>query len=176
MGVGVYSLLQGPVSEFCPKCGNFEARKNWPNDFNETSYQPSIGWGLSFGGVGHPVKTLVWPHEGPQKYRLLNRWTDFNEIFQIFRKKYNKNKNFKKLTLTPFLAPWWRHNPLKSAYFSVFLQFQPRYSSFLAETWKNFWKNFIKIENFKKLTLTPFLAHWWRHKPLKLVNFQYLCN
>ena len=94
-----------------------------PNDFYETSYQPSLGWGLSFGGVGHPVKTLVWPHEGPQKYRLLNRWTDFNEIFQIFRKKYNKNKNFKKLTLTPFLAPWWRHNPLKSVYFSVFCNF-----------------------------------------------------
>ena len=127
-------LPQGQDWKFWPKCGNFESLKNGSNDFNETSYQPSIGWGLSFGGVGHPVKTLVWPHEGPQKYRLLNRWTDFNEIFQIFRKKYNKNKNFKKLTPTSFLAPWWRHNPLKLAYFPVFVQFHPRYSLFWAET------------------------------------------
>ena len=132
--VRLCSSPQGPDWKFCTKCGHFGLRKNGSNDFYDTWYQPSLGWGLQFGGVGHPVKTTVWPLEGPQKYQLLNRWTDFNEIFQIFRKKYNKNKNFKKVTLTPFLSPWWHHNPLKLAYFSVFVQFQPHYSSCLAKT------------------------------------------
>ena len=95
----------GGFDSFCPKSGISGSRKNGSNDLDETWYQLSLGVGLQFGGVAHPGKTLVWPLGGPQKYQLLNRWTDFNENFQKFRKKYNKNKNFKKLTLTPFLAP-----------------------------------------------------------------------
>ena len=76
-----YMSPQGPDWKFCPKSVIFGSRKNVSKDFNETWYQPSLGVGLKFGGVAHPGKTLVLPLGGPQKYQLLNRWTDFHEIF-----------------------------------------------------------------------------------------------
>jgi len=105
-----YMSPQGQDWKFCPKSVIFESRKNGSNDFNETWYKRSLGVGLRFGGVGHPGKTPVRPLEGPQKYQLLNRWIDFNEIFQKIRIKYDKNKIFKKMTLPSFLAPSRCHN------------------------------------------------------------------
>ena len=86
----------GGFDSFCPKSGISGSRKNGSNDFDETWYQLSLGVGLQFGGVAHPGKILVWPLGGPQKYQLLNRWTDLKK-YQKIRTNYNKNKNFKKL-------------------------------------------------------------------------------
>ena len=97
-------LLEGTVCEFWPQSGtiwhNRVSRKNDSNNFNDTWYQHSLGWRLSLGGVGQHMKTIVCSLEGPQKYKLLNRWTDSMEFFKILEKN-KRNKNFKKLTVTP---------------------------------------------------------------------------
>ena len=77
-----------------PKLSNFDPRKNGSNDFLQTWYQPSLGRGLPFDTLGHPVKISLWPLGGPQKCELLNRLSDFDEIFF----KRSKNSKLKKLS------------------------------------------------------------------------------
>ena len=77
----VYLSPQGLIWKVWPILVNFGARKNGSNDFLQTWYQPSLGRGLPFDTLGHPVKILLWPLGGPQKCELLNRLSDFDEFF-----------------------------------------------------------------------------------------------
>ena len=79
-------ICEGANSEFWLDLGKVGSLKNGSNDFPKSWYTPSLRVGLSIDDVIDPVKTIFSPLGGPQKWEILNRLTDFDEIFFMWSK------------------------------------------------------------------------------------------